>query len=105
MKKNKSSNVDKLLIDVVEYAFIEWLVRRRLYVAFQSNYDRTPTAAKTFRDHLREHIRYLFRHSSLGPQSLISSAFLFPSTPEGCNFWLKHSEAWSRFYASLSKKF
>ena len=105
MKKNKSSKVDKLLIDVVEYAFIEWLVRRRLYIAFQSNYDRTPTAAKSFRDHLREHIRYLFGHSSLGPRSLVSSAFLFSSTLEGCRFWLKHSDAWARFYDSLSKKF
>ena len=104
MKKTKSPKVDKLLIDVVEYAFIEWLVRRKLYVAFQMNYDRTPTASKTFRDHLREHIRYLFGHSVLGPQSLISSAFLFPSTPEGYEFWLKHSEAWARFYASLQKK-
>lgn len=103
MKKNKSSKVDKLLIDVVEYAFIEWLVRRRLYIAFQSNYDRTPTAAKTFRDHLREHIRYLFGHPVLGPKSLISSAFLFSSTPEGCKFWLKNSEAWKRFYTSLQK--
>ena len=103
MKKNKSSKVDKLLIDVVEYAFIEWLVRRKLYTAFQSNYDRTPTAAKTFRDHLREHIRYLFGHPVLGPQSLVSSAFLFSSTPEGCRFWNSHSEAWRRFYTSLQK--
>lgn len=103
MKKNKSPKVDRLLIDVVEYAFVEWLVRRKVYLAFRSNYDRVPTATKSFRDHLREHIRYLFDQSKLGPASLISSAFLFPSTPEGCKFWIKHSEAWSRFYASLSK--
>jgi len=104
MKKTKSSNVDKLLIDVVEYAFIEWLVRRELYTAFRANYDRTPTTTKTFRDFLRGHIRYLLRHPVLGPQNLISSAFLFTSTPEGCKFWFKHSEAWIRFYARLQKK-
>lgn len=103
MKKNKSPKVDKLLIDVVEYAFVEWLVRRKLYRAFQSNYDRLPTPTKSFRDNLREHIRYLFSNPKLGPKSLISSAFMFVSTPEGYKFWLKHSEAWSRFYARFSK--
>lgn len=104
MKKNKSPKVDRLLIDVVEYAFIEWLVRRKLYAAFQSNYDRLPTSTRSFRDCLREHIRYLFRSSRLGPASLISSAFMFSETPEGYKFWLKHSEAWSRFYASIYRK-
>jgi hypothetical protein len=104
MGNNKSPKVDRLLIDVVEYAFIEWLVRRKVYLAYRSNYDRHLTPSKSFRDCLREHIRYLFSQSKLGPASLISSAFLFTSTTEGCRFWLKHSEAWSRFYASLSKK-
>ena len=103
MKKNKSPKVDRLLIDVVEYAFVEWLVRRKLYLAYRSNYDRVSTSTKSFRDQLREHIRYLFDHSKLGPTSLISSAFLFTQTTEGCKFWTKHSEAWSRFYASLFK--
>ena len=103
MENDKSPKVDSLLIDVVEYAFIEWLVRRKLYSAFRANYDRPPMSPKSFRDCLREHIRYLFSNPKLGPTSLISSAFLFTSTPEGCNFWLKHSEAWSRFYASLIK--
>ena len=103
MKNNKSFKVNPLLVDVVEYAFIEWLVRRKVYRAFRANYDRRPTSKKSFRDCLREHIRYLFSQSKLGPGSLISSAFLFFSTPEGCKFWIKHSEAWSRFYASFSK--
>lgn len=103
MKQNKNFKVDNLLIDVVEYAFVEWLVRRRLYLAYRSNYDCRPTATKSFRDCLREHIRYLFKNSKFGPTSLISSAFLFTSTPEGYRFWLKHSEAWARFYNSLFK--
>ena len=103
MKDNKSPKVDKLLVDVVEYAFTEWLVRRKVYLAFRSNYDRLSTPTGSFRDCLREHIRYLFSNSKFGPASLVSSAFLFTSTPEGYKFWLKHSEAWSRFYASLSK--
>ena len=101
MKKKKSSKVDKLMIDVVEYAFVKWLVRRKVYRAFQANYDRAPSASKTFRERLRDHIQYLFNHSHLGPESLISSAFLFMSTSEGCEFWQKLSDDWDRFYNNL----
>lgn len=101
MSKIKRSVVNKLLIDVVEYAFIEWLVRRKVFTAFKANYDRTPTATKSFRDCLRDHIRSVYRNPTLGPGALVSSAFLFTSTPEGYEFWLNHSEAWRRFYASL----
>lgn len=93
--------IDKLLLDVVEYAFVEWLVRRGIFTAFRTNYDRIPTARKTFRDCLREHIRYVYRTPSLGPEALISSAFLFTSTPEGYEFWIEHSDAWVRFYNEL----
>jgi len=101
MKKNKNSKVDKLAIDVVEYAFVEWLVRRGIFTAFRANYDRSATTRKTFRDCLRDHILYVYRRPSLGPESLISSAFLFTSAPEGYEFWLKHSDAWRRFYHEL----
>lgn len=104
MKKNKSSKDVGLLVDVVEYAFVEWLIRRKAYLAFRANYDRAAESRKPFRDCLREHIRYLYCDSNLGPGSLISSAFLFTSTPEGCRFWLKQSEAWRRFFASLVNK-
>lgn len=104
MKKNKSSKDVRLMIDVVEYAFVEWLIRREAYSAFRANYDRAAGSSKPFRVCLREHIRYLYCDSSLGPGSLISSAFLFTSTPEGCRFWLDLSEAWQLFFASLTKK-
>lgn len=104
MRKNKTSKDVGLLVDVVEYAFVEWLIRRKAYLAFRANYDRAAESPKPFRDCLREHIRYLYCDSNLGPGSLISSAFLFTSTPEGCSFWLKQSEAWARFFASFVKK-
>ena len=104
MKKNNSSKDVRLMIDVVEYAFVEWLVRRKAYLAFRANYDRASESSKPFRDRLREHIRYLYCDSNLGPGSLISSAFLFTSTPEGCKFWLKQAQAWERFFAGLMKK-
>lgn len=104
MKKSKSPEIDELLIDVVEYAFTEWLVRRKIFVAFKSNYDRASSSTETFRDLLRFHVRAVFCHPDLGPGSLISSAFPFISTPEGVSFWHNHSEAWRRFYANFQKK-
>lgn len=104
MKKTKSSKDVRLMIDVVEYAFVEWLIRRKVYFAFRANYDRAAEFPKPFRDCLREHIRFLYCESKLDLGSLISSAFLFTSTPEGYKFWLKQSEAWRHFFASLIKK-
>lgn len=101
MKKLKQSVEDKLRLDVIEYAFVEWLIRRGIFTAFRANYDRIPTTQRTFRDCLRDHIRYVYCKPSLGPESLILSAFLFPSTPEGYEFWIKHSDAWKRFYDEL----
>lgn len=102
MKNPQNTKVDELLVDVVEYAFTEWLVRRKLYLAFRSNFDYVPTATRSFRDCLREHIRRVFRNPHLSPGSLISTAFLYTSTPEGRRFWLRHSNAWRRFYANFS---
>jgi hypothetical protein len=101
MKNFEKSVNDKLLLDVIEYAFVEWLVRRGIFTAFRANYDRILTTRKTFRDCLRDQIRYVYRRPCLGPEALISSAFLFTSTPEGYEFWTKHSEAWGRFYDNL----
>ena len=104
MRKLKQPAIDDLLLDVIEYAFVEWLVRRGIFTAFRVNYDRDPMFRKTFRDCLRNHIRYVYRSSCLGPESLISSAFPFDRTPEGYEFWIKHSDAWKRFYGSLQIK-
>ena len=101
MKMFKQRVIDELLVDVVEYAFVEWLIRRGIYDAFRANYDRTPLVNRTFRERLREHIRHVYRTPSLGPESLISSAFIFPTTPEGHDFWITHSDAWIRFYNEL----
>jgi len=103
MKKTQQPVVDKLLLDVIEYAFVEWLVRRGIFTAFRANYDCSLTTRKTFRDCLRDHIRYVYC-SSKGPESLIDSAFIFVSTPEGCEFWINHSDAWRSFFNKLLMK-
>ena len=100
MKNTQQPVIDKLLLDVMEYAFVEWLVRRGIFTAFRANYDCFLTTRKTFRDCLRDHIRYVYS-SSNGPESLVDSAFLFASTPEGYEFWNKHSDAWRSFYHKL----
>ena len=101
MKMLEQSAENKLLLDVMEYAFVEWLIQRGIYAAFRANYSRTSETRRTFRDCLRDHVQHVYRTSSLGPEALISSAFLFPSTPEGFEFWTNHSDAWVRFYNKL----
>lgn len=101
MKNPKKVVVDELVVDVLEYAFVEWLIRRGIFAAFRMNYDRTSPTKLTFRECLRAHIRHAYFTPCLGPEALISSAFLFPSTPEGYEFWVEHSDAWSSFYNKL----
>lgn len=101
---NKSARTNELFIDIVEYAFIEWLVRRGILSAFKANYERGFASYRSFRDRLRSHIRRSLHHFGYGPSHLISSAFVFYSTPEGVEFWVKESAAWERFCAELQVK-
>lgn len=103
MKKNKKARVDDLFLEIVEFAFVEWLVRRHLFTAFRSNFLRTRTPETPFRDHLRNHIRLVYRSPLFGLDALILTAFLLSSTPEGYEFWLKQAEAWKRFFFKFSK--
>lgn len=105
MKKvNKSVRTNELLIDVVEYAFTEWLVRRGIFAAFKSNYKKAFQPYKSFRDRLRSHIRHSLHEFGFGPSRLITSSFLFASTPEGVRFWGEQSAAWERFCDELQMK-
>lgn len=103
-KSNKTVRTDELLIDVVEYAFIEWLVRRGIFSAFKANYERAFAPYKSFRDRLRSQIRRSLDSSRLSPGCLITSSFVFLSTPEGVEFWSKQSAAWERFCNKLHVK-
>ena len=97
----KSARTNELLVDVVEYAFTEWLVRQSLYSAFRSNFVRFRPSEKSFRHLLRDHIRLVRRSSYLSLDSLIVTAFPFTLAPEGYEFWLKNSIAWKRFLSNL----
>lgn len=105
MKKGKISTVNELLIDVIEYMFTEWLVRRGVFSAFRSNYERSFSLRASFRNRLRGHIRHSLHGSTFGPSHLISSAFLYATTPEGPKFWEEQSAAWERFCNRFQEKF
>lgn len=105
MKKvSKKSRTDDLLIDLVEYMFVEWLVRRGAFTAFKSNYEHAYSLRVGFHERLRGQIRRALSSSGYGVSHLITSAFLFTSTPEGVKFWGEHSVAWERFCAKLQVK-
>ena len=105
MKKTiKNSRVDDLKVDAIEYMFIEWLIRRGIFTAYKSNYECAFSPCRSFRDRLRGHIRRSLSGFGYNPSHLISTAFLFTSTPEGVKFWSNHSSAWQRFCAEFQSK-
>jgi len=103
-KSSRNVVINELLINVIEYAFVEWLIRQGVLSAFKANYERSFAPYKSFRERLRSHIRHSLRRFGYGPSHLISSAFLFGSTPEGAEFWTKQSAAWERFCAEFQVK-
>ena len=106
MKKvNKESRINDLAIDVVEYAFREWLIRQRVFVAFKKNYEFVNPSHKSFREELRFHIQFLLECPALNLSNLVSSAFPFVTAPEGADFWRKQSEAWRRFCLDFRAQF
>lgn len=96
-KSNKQSRIDDLLIDVVEYAFTEWLVRQGIFTAFKTNYESANELRGGFRSQFRLHIQVALTFPELGLGRLVSSAFPFIATREGADFWKKQSDAWKRF--------
>ena len=103
-KSSKSVRTNELLIDVIEYAFIEWLVRRGIFAAFKANYAHAFMPYKSFHDRLRSQVRRSLHDFGYGPSSLITTSFLFSSTPEGVEFWGKQSAAWERFCDEFQRK-
>lgn len=96
-KSNKKSRIDDLVIDIVEYAFTEWLVRRGVFTAFKANYESANTARGSFRNQLRFHIQVSLIFPELGLGRLVSSAFPFADAQEGADFWRAQSDSWKHF--------
>lgn len=105
MKKlSKKSRTNDLLVDLVEYMFVEWLVRRGVFTAFKSNYEHAFSLRAGFHERLRGQIRRALNGSGFGVSHLFTSAFLFTSTPEGVKFWSNQSDAWERFCAKFQAR-
>lgn len=100
----KEFKINDLMVDVIEYAFTEWLVRRGLFSIFKANFDVAFSFRNNFRDRLREHIRRSFDNPLFGPKDLVYAAFVFGLTPEGTKFWTKEAAAWVRFYSRFQTK-
>lgn len=97
MKANKGSRISSLSIDVIEYMFVEWLVRQGVFSAYKANCEKFHPNHQSFRDNLREKLRCLCRSSHYGVGSLISTSFPFAMTSEGYSFWVDQSNLWFRF--------
>lgn len=97
MKKIKKASISDLPIDVVEYMFIEWLVRQGLFSAYKANCEKFHMCHRTFRDDLRSRIRSMRRSPRFTFDDLITISFPFSMTPEGCDFWVNQSVIWRRF--------
>ena len=101
MKANQKSRLSDLSVDVVEYMFIEWLVRQGIFSAYKANFEKYCTNHRSFRENLRAKIRFLTRNSILGAEYVISTSFLYHVTPEGRDFWIMQSKLWQRFCGNL----
>lgn len=103
MKKQTSKPLNKLSVDVIDYMFVEWLVRNSLYSKFVANLIRYYPEPVNPRSIIRDQIRGISRFPVFLASDLISSSFLFDKTPEGYLFWTRVSSKWSSYLESFSK--
>ena len=105
MKKIEKPSLSQLPVDVAEYMFTEWLVRRGLFSAYKSNCEKFRAIHRTFRDDLRSRIRSLRRTPRFTLDDLIAISFPVSMTSEGYDFWVKQSIAWCRFCSDFKSEF
>lgn len=99
----KKSNFDSndLIIDVFDYTFTEWLVRRNLYRRFVSNLPAVKNNSASARTAVRKLISCVVNSSYSTLPDVVSLAFNFQSSPEGSIFWINVSREWRLFVRSL----
>lgn len=101
MKANKKSRISDLSTDILEYMFVEWLVRQGVFSAYKANCEKFHPHHRSFFDNLRTKIRCLSRPLGYSIGNLISTSFPFAMTPEGYDFWVDQSIRWNRFCDKL----
>lgn len=97
MKTQKPFSRFDLRVDALDYIFVEWLVRNRLYRKFAKNLLASRHTTMSARDFIRHRIRLYASFPVVDYSFLVSGAFFFDSTPEGREFWNDASRRWSDF--------
>ena len=102
MKENKF-NSNSLVLDVVDYLFVEWLVRNRCYLNFVANL--SSGIGRNARERIRSHLAVLLCSRVSTIRDAISTAFVFPNTPEGMAYWCSIEQDWIDFLEKLDVEF
>lgn len=97
MKTQKPFNQFDLRVDALDYIFVEWLVRNRLYRKFARNLVASRNPTMSARDLIRQRVRTYASFPVVDYSFLMSGAFFFDMTPEGREFWCDASRRWSKF--------
>ena len=102
MKKKISKPLDELAVDVLDYMFVEWLVRCSLYSRFAKN-----LALACPNEKPRSIIRNMIRETQSSPvysvEGLVMRSFPFCCTPEGFRFWVRVSSEWAFYFRTFSQ--
>lgn len=103
MKKKTIKSFDSLELDVLDYMFVEFLIRHSVYSRFIENFARFHADGKAPRSAIRDLILLTLYFPPYSPVDLISISFPFCCTPEGSRFWSRLSGEWSSFLKFFSK--
>lgn len=98
MKEDKFDS-NSLVLDVVDYLFVEWLVRNRCYSNFVANL--SSGSSRSARKRIRFHLAVLLRSKTATIRDAIAAAFIFPATPEGIAYWRSIEQDWIDFLEKL----
>ncbi len=102
MKKQTSKPLEELAVDVLDYMFVEWLIRRHLYSKFIKNLANHSSDSRSPRSLIRDRIRLMLDLPVYMPTCLVSAYFPFQCTPEGFTFWNKVAGEWREYLISFS---
>lgn len=97
MKTQKSFNQFDLRVDVLEYLFVEWLVRNHLYRKYVKNLEASGRVTTSVRDCIRDRVRIYAVYHFSNYSFLLAGSFDFGQTPEGRKFWTDASRRWEDF--------
>ena len=101
MKTQKSFDQLELQVDVLEYLFIEWLCRNRLYRKYAKNLEAAGRVDTSVRDCIRERVRFYVSRTFFTYSFFLTGSFTFAKTPEGREFWIDASLRWENFCKSF----